>query len=134
MSYSNPRTISHHTGVITTTDAAVTIPISGPKGAKGRLIDIIARCSTTHVLGSTPTQLKVGVTGTLTAYAAYLPPAMTAPDINRLTALPGASAITLRDIPADTDVLLTTVANATGSPAGVINYEVIIDWYGGSDQ
>ena len=42
MSYSNPHTISHHTGVITTTDAAVTIPISGPKGMKGRLIDIIA--------------------------------------------------------------------------------------------
>jgi hypothetical protein len=134
MSYSTPRTVTHTLPAITTTGAAVTMPISGPKGMKGRLIDIIARCTTTHVLGSTPTKLQVGVTGTLEAYAAYLPPAMTAPDINRLTALPGASAITLRDIPADTDVLLTTIANTTGSPAGVITYDVIIDWYGGSDQ
>jgi len=129
MSYSNPTSVTHTTGAITTTDAAVTIPIAGPKGKTGRLIDIIARCTTTHVLGSTPTQLKFGITGTLTAYAAFLPPAMTAPDISRLNDLPGASAVTTRDLPADTDLLLTTVANATGSPAGVITYDVIIEWF-----
>jgi hypothetical protein len=129
MSYSNPTTVTHTTGAITTTAAATTIPIAGPKGMRGRLVDIIARCTTTHVLGTTPTKLQFGIAGTLEAYAAFLPPAMTAPDISRLSALPGASAITLEDLPADTDLLLTTVANVTGSPAGVINYDVIIDWY-----
>lgn len=129
MSYSNGYTVTHTTGAITTTDAAVTIPIAGPSGKQGRLLDIIARCTTTHVLGSTPTQLKFGIAGTLTAYAAFLPPAMTAPDISHLNSLPGASAVTERDLPADTDLLLTTVANATGSPAGVITYDVIIEWF-----
>lgn len=129
MSYSNPTTVTHSTAAITTTAAAATYVIGGPKGMKGRLIDVVARCTTTHVLGSTPTKLQIGVTGTLEAYAAYLPPALTAPTTNNLNALPGASAVTLRDIPADTPILLTTVANATGSPAGVLQYDVIIDWY-----
>jgi hypothetical protein len=49
--------------------------------------------------------------------------------VSLLNELPGASAISDRNIAADQLVLLTTVANATGSPAGVITYDVIIDWF-----
>lgn len=129
MSYENPQTITYTTGAITTTAAAATLPLRGPKGKQGRVRDIIARCTTTHVLGTTPTELKVGLTGTLTAYADFLPAAMTAPTATTLTDLPGASVLGTTVIPADTVVLLTTVANATGSPAGVITYDVVIDWF-----
>jgi len=129
MSYSNAQQITYTTGAITTTAAAVTLPIRGPKGKQGRLRDVIARCTTTHVLGSTPTELKIGLSGTLTAYGDFLPAAMTAPTATALTDLPGASVLGTTVIPADTVVLLTTVANATGSPAGVITYDVIIDWF-----
>lgn len=129
MSYSQPQQITYTTGAITTTAAAVTIPIRGPKGKQGRLRDVIARCTTTHVLGSTPTELKIGLSGTLTAYGDFLPAAMTAPTATTLSDLPGASVLGTAIIPADTVVLLTTVANTTGSPAGVITYDVIIDWF-----
>ena len=93
MSYSSPMRVTYTTGAITTTAAAATLPIRGPKGMQGRLIDIIARCTTTHVLGSTPTKLEVGVAGTVAAYATFLPAAMTAPTASTLTDLPGASAL-----------------------------------------
>lgn len=129
MSYSNPIQITYTTGAITTTAAAATLPIRGPKGKTGRLRDIIARCTTTHVLGTTPTQLDIGKAGATTAYGSFLPAAMTAPTATTLTDDPGASVIVDLDIPADTVVLATTTANATGSPAGVITYDIVIDWF-----
>jgi len=129
MSYSQPRQITYTTGAITTTASTVTLPLRGPKGLQGRVRDIIARCTTTHVLGSTPTKLDVGLSGTTTAYASFLPAAMTAPTASSLTDLPGASVLVDLTIPANTVVLLTTTANATGSPAGVITYDVVIDWF-----
>ena len=129
MSYDQATTITYTTGAITTTAAAVTLPLRGPKGKQGRVVDIIARCTTTHVLGTTPTKLTVGKSGTVDAYATFLPAAMTAPTASTLTDDPGASVIVANHvIPADTVVVLTTTANATGSPAGVITYDVVIDW------
>lgn len=129
MSYSTPNFITYTTGAITTTAAAATLPIRGPKGKQGRVVDVIARCTTTHVLGSTPTKLEVGVAGTVAAYATYLPPALTAPSASALTDLPGASVLTTTVIPENTQVILTTTANAGGSPAGVITYDVVINWF-----
>ena len=129
MSYSNPTTITYTTGVIVTTAAAVTLPIRGPKNMQGRLREIVARCTVTHVLGTTPTKLQVGVAGTLEKYAAFLPAAMTAPTGATLTDLPGASVFTTTVIPANEQVILTTVANATGVPAGSITYDILIDWF-----
>jgi hypothetical protein len=129
MSYSQPQQITYTTGAITTTAGAATLPIRGPKGKQGRVVDIIARCTTTHVLGSTPTKLDVGVSGTTNAYATYLPPALTAPAASALTDLPGASVLTTTVIPENTQVILTTTANAGGAPAGVITYDVVINWF-----
>lgn len=130
MSYSQKNNITYTTGAITTTASTVTLPIRGPKGKQGRIVDVIARCTTTHVLGTTPTKLEVGVVGTVAAAATFLPPAMTAPDASALTDLPGASAIVAGYVfPADTLVVLTTTANVTGSPAGVITYDVVINWF-----
>ena len=129
MSYSRASRMVYNLGSITTTASTVTLPIRGPKGTQGRLIDVIARCTTTHVLGTTPTELDIGKAGATTAYGVFLPAAMTAPTASTLTDLPGASVLGSTVIPADTVVLATTIANVTGSPAGVINYDVVIDWF-----
>lgn len=129
MSYSNPQQITYTTGAITTTAGAATLPIRGPKGKQGRVVDIIARCTTSHVLGSTPTKLEVGVAGAVAAYASYLPPAMTAPAASALTDLPGASVLGTTVIPENAQVILTTTANAGGAPAGAITYDVVINWF-----
>ena len=130
MSYFNPaQQITYTTGAITTTAGAATLPIRGPKGKKGKLVEIVARCTTTHVLGTTPTKLEVGLAGTVNKYATFLPAAMTAPTASTLSDMPGASAKPDEVIPADTQVILTTTANATGSPAGVITYDVVINWF-----
>ena len=131
MAYDQGNTITYTTGAITTTAAATTLPIRGPKGKQGRLIDVIARCTTTHVLGTTtPTKLQIGITGTLEKFGAFLPAAMTAPTAATLSDKPGASAFPANvNIDADQLVLLTTVANAGGSPAGVITYDVVISWF-----
>ena len=130
MAYDQGNVITYTTGAITTTAAAVTLPIRGPKGMQGRLVDVIARCTTTHVLGSTPTKLQIGISGTLEKFGAFLPPAMTAPNGTTLSNKPGASTFPVNvNIDADQLVLLTTVANATGAPAGVITYDVVISWF-----
>lgn len=129
MSYSSAKRITYTLGSITTTSGAATLAMRGPKGKSGRLVDVIARCTTTHVLGSTPTELQIGKSGALTAYGDFFPAAMTAPTASTLTDLPGASVLGTTVIPPDTVVLATTVANATGSPAGVITYDVVIDWF-----
>ena len=130
MAYDQGNVITYTTGAITTTAGAVTLPIRGPKGKQGRLVDVIARCTTTHVLGSTPTKLQIGISGTLEKFGAFLPAAMTAPTAATLSGLPGASTFPVNvNIDADQLVLLTTVANAGGSPAGVITYDVVISWF-----
>ncbi len=131
MSYSNPQTVTITTGAILTTAAAATMALRGPKGKTGRLVDVIARASVAnHALGTTtPTTLLVGKAGDTDAYATFFPAAMTIPTATALTDDPGASNIVGIDIPADTVVLLTTVANNGGSPTGTITYDVIIDWF-----
>lgn len=131
MPYDNAMRITYTTGAITTTAAAATLALRGPKGKRGRLEDVIARCTTTHVLGTTtPTKLQIGITGTLEKFGVFLPGAMTAPTAQTLTDDPGASNIAAGvEIAEGEVVLLTTVANTGGTPAGVITYDVVIGWY-----
>jgi hypothetical protein len=129
MSYSQNNLITYTTGAITTTASTVTLPLRGPAGKQGKLVDIIARCTTTHVLGTTPTKLEVGIVADTNAAATFLPAAMTAPTATTLTDLPGASEIIDYVIPADTVVVLTTTDNDGGSAAGVITYDVVINWF-----
>ena len=131
MSYDNVSVIPFKTVAITTTAGAATYAIRGPKGKAGRVVDIVATCTTTHVLGTTVTSLLVGLSGDTNAYATFNPPALTAATgvANLLDADDATSVIVAGHlIPADTEVLLTTVANAGGSAAGVLVYDVLIAW------
>lgn len=131
MSYDNGNIVTHRSVAITTTAAAATYAIRGPKGKRGRLVDVIATCTTTHVLGTTVTSLLIGKSGDTDAYGTFKPPALTAATgvATLLDADNAASTIVAGHlIEADSEVLLTTVANAGGSAAGVLLYDVLIDW------
>jgi len=132
MSYSNPERIQYAMPAVTSVTAAATIAtINGPKGKAGRIADIVAHVTTTHVLGSSAqTKLNVGhgSGGDLTAMASYATPAATAGAQLSATRVAGALKTGFR-LPADTAVLVNTIANAGGSAAGVISYTVVIDWF-----
>jgi len=131
MSYSNPERIQYNLAAVTTTDAAATIAtIKGPKGKSGRIAEISAYITTTHVQGTTPTRLRVGHGSgdDLEAMANWTVPAGTAPIVLSASATAGALKTGFR-LPADTDIKVNTIANATGSPAGVVVYSIAIDWF-----
>ena len=132
MSYSNPERIQYAMPSVTSVTAAATIAtISGPKGKSGRIADIVAHVTTTHVLGSsTVTKLNVGhgSGGDLTAMASYATPAATAGAQLSATRVTGALKPTFR-LPKDTPVLVSTIANSGGDAAGVISYTVVVDWF-----
>ena len=131
MSYSNPERIQYNLGAVTAVTAAATIAtIKGPKGKDGRIAEIIGRVTTSHVLGTTATGLNVGHTSgdDLTAMAEWLVPAGTAGTQLSATRTAGALKPGFR-LPRDTDVLVNTVAGAGGSIAGVIEYNLVIDWF-----
>ena len=132
MSYSNPERIQYAMPSVTSVTAAATIAtINGPKGKAGRIADIIAHVTTTHVLGSTTvTKLNVGYGsgGNLLAMASYATPAATAGAQLSATNLTGALKPDFR-LPADTAILVSTIANSGGSAAGVITYTVVVDWF-----
>jgi hypothetical protein len=132
MSYSNPERIQYAMPSVTAVTAAATIAtINGPKGKSGRIADIIAHVTTTHVLGSSAvTKLNVGYGSgdNLLAMASYAPPAATAGAQLSATNVADALKPTFR-LPADTPVLVSTIANAGGDAAGVISYSIAIDWF-----
>jgi hypothetical protein len=131
MSYAKPERIQYTLAAVTTTDAGATIAtIKGPKGKAGRIAEINGYVTTTHVRGTTPTELRVGhgSGADLTAMAQWSVPAGTAPVVLSASGTTGALKPSFR-LPADTDILVNTIQNATGSPAGVIVYSIAIDWF-----
>jgi hypothetical protein len=129
MAYDNPVTVTYSLGSHTTTSALNTT-VRGPKGLRGRVRDIIFNCTTTHVLGTTPTKYQIGEGATAEAFATFAPAAATAP--TTLTASAAGAAVganAVAEIPANTLVTVKSVANATGSPAGVARVDLVIDWY-----
>jgi hypothetical protein len=132
MSYSNPERIQYTLAAVTTTDAGATIAtINGPKGKSGRIAEINAYITTTHVLGTgTKTAINVGHGSgdDLTAMASWAVPAGTAPIVLSGSGTTGALKPNFR-LPADTAIKVNTIQNATGSPAGVVVYSIAIDWF-----
>ena len=114
--------------------AASTRVFRGPKGMRGRLIDILGSVTTAIVGTTSPPRVQLGVGGDLTRFADYTlgTTAGTAAG-TALVASANAGAIKAPqgvrpEIPADTDITLGIIA-AVGTPAGVADLEAIIEWY-----
>jgi hypothetical protein len=131
MSYSNPDNRDYTFGAVSFA-ANTTRKIRGPKGKKGYLRGTHVFVTTAFVGTTTPANLQVGVSGTAAAYetitfgtAGTPTPVSTAlsPEDGVFTTY----TITSRELPADTDILLTCNAGV-GTPAGVADITLHIEW------
>jgi hypothetical protein len=112
--------------------AASTRVFRGPKGRRGRLVDILGSVTTTVVGTTSGPRLQLGVSGALTQFADVVLANGTAAG----TALVGSVLGGLKsgvngaslEIPADTDITFGVIA-AVGTPAGVADVELLIEWY-----
>lgn len=113
--------------------------IRGPKGLKGRLVDAMAHVTTTMVGTTTPAQLLLGPaadTDALLALTFGAAGAGTAAGTvinaaNQAGAIKGQSATVFPHTlaAADTDLEVNMVAGTGGSPAGVADVFITIEWY-----
>jgi hypothetical protein len=137
MAFDIPKTISHSLGIITLS-AATTFSFRGPKGLKGRMIDIVGFYSTATTV--TAPKLAVGnainspTTGTAADADSYCEFAMAIAAINTQfcasnddTSWKSRTANTYRGkITANAVLLLLVTTTAT---AGAANTTFVIDWF-----
>lgn len=127
MSYSKPnrRTYSFSAIDFATSSSRFVI---GPKGKAGRLIEIHASVTTTFTATTTAGRIDVGNSTSATAYQ-QLTMGTTAAGV-AISTNDGTSTVTttLLEIPADTQVKITSTAPTGGSPAGIATFQVTIDW------
>lgn len=102
-----------------------TLAIKAPTGLQGRLESVMVSATTSFVGTSTPGKVQVGLSGDTDAYNEL--------DIGAAGAGTAAGAAVRSDpstaIPADTAILVTTVAPTGGSVAGVATINVTIAWF-----
>lgn len=105
--------------------SASTLAIKGPTGKQARLESVMVSVTTSFVGTTTPGQVLVGLSGDTDAYDTL--------NVGAAGAGTAAGAAVRSDprtsIPADTAVLVTTVAPTGGSPAGVATINVTIGWF-----
>tara|TARA_R110000851_G_scaffold121083_1_gene249584 strand:- start:526 stop:891 length:366 start_codon:yes stop_codon:yes gene_type:complete len=121
MSYDNPLTITYQVQAATVSTAATLIRGVGPKGLKGRLVDI--GFVTTTATTDAATELRVGTVADPDKYGILSVPVQSAAAVTN-----GASKYTTTSnlIPADTYFAL---ASDGASTAGAGTILVTIDWF-----
>lgn len=106
----------------------------GPKGLKGRLVDIIVS-DVTEIFNEDTTEvfLQVGTTGDPDKYAKAGLGVTATTDTYRLTQDDDLSdpltGIFDADLPADTQIEILTIQNTGGTPTGIASAYVVVDWY-----
>jgi hypothetical protein len=140
--YDRPERISYDFNGVAIGAGTVTRVIKGPKGKRGRLADIIATPSTSMVGTTTPGKVQLGDGVTANLYAdlflgtAGAPAQAGAPVVaSAVTTIGSTAALKGQDptvlpwtfLPADT-ALTITFLQPVGTPAGVIDADIIIEW------
>lgn len=119
MDYANPITTTYRFPAVSVTGAATLGRIQGPKGKRGRIVDVGAVTTTATTVAAT--NLIVGSVADTDAYAT-LPIPVTAINLGLSNSTKGVELI----IPADTLVL---VGSAGGATAGAVDALVTIAWF-----
>lgn len=137
MAYDTPQVQTYSYPAVALSGGNVTRILRGPKGKRGRILDIAASITTTTGGATTPPVVQVGVLGSLFAYAAWSIGAagagLTAPAAANASNSPGAFVLqadqTPSILPADTDLYLTFVSATGAGAAGVGDIHVTIGWF-----
>lgn len=127
MSYSNPLTITYSYGNYDFGTATEVTSLKGPSGKRGELREIIVCATETFTATTTDADVQVGTAADPNAYAELT--LGTLADTDSLTATATSGAIIEASIPADTQVEVTFTAPTGGTPAGMADVHIVIDWY-----
>lgn len=134
MSYSNPQRISYSFPNEDFGASDDTYTILGPKNKYGRVRELFARVTEAFTATTTAASLQIGTSGDPDAYA-IMTFATDAADATRNVASGAASAtnaVNLLEIPASStgaEVHVDTIATTGGSPTGIADLTIVIDWY-----
>ena len=124
MSYDSPSIQMHYQFAAEDFTSPLSRTIRGPSGRVGTLTHIGVAVTTTFTADTTPGYVRVGTSGDADAYA-ELDMATSAADTYKQD---DATAIIASLLPADSDIVLATVAPTGGTPAGVGDIHIIIAW------
>lgn len=101
----------------------------GPKGKKGRLIDIHLSATETFNSVTTDGYTDIGTAADPNAYAHFVQGDLAATDsVCGTDGVTDTDWLIDADIPADTQVEVTMVAPTGGTPAGIATVTIIVDW------
>jgi hypothetical protein len=123
MSYADANRMSYSFGVEDIADAARALSVRGPAGKKGRLISLSVSATETFNAVTTAAKIQIGTAADTDAYAEASLGTLAATDSVYFD-----YSDELIEIPADTQVEITEVANTGGTPAGMAYFTVVIDW------
>ena len=135
MSYDSPMRITYSRNAINFGTSTSRI-LRGPKGKRGRVVDINVSGTTLFTAVTTEGRVDVGVAGsaaTLIANATMplstlaAGAALNASNVSG--ALVGQPGSAIPYLAADTDFTIGFIAPTGGSPAGVADVDVTIDWF-----
>lgn len=102
--------------------------IIGPKGKRGRLVDIeLFNITEAFTADTTPGYVRVGTSGDADAYA-EMSCGTAAIKAAYRASQNDTDAIINADLPADTAIYVDLVAPTGGMPAGIAGVAVVIDW------
>ena len=130
MGYDNGYTVTYTSTVVQDIGAGVGTAWSfkGPKGKKGRLIDVGIRGITEAFTNDTTgAKINVGTTGDADAYASL--DCAQAAITDTFNTVDDTDAIISAQLPADTQIEVTHVAPTGGTPAGIGWPYVVVVWY-----
>jgi len=125
MSYSNPNRMCYSFGAIDFGAGGDVTSIQGPAGKAGRLVEIMVAATETFTATTTQADVQVGTGADPDANALFQ--LGTLADTNSVSAY-GTSSIIDADIAADTQVEVTFTAPTGGTPAGIADVTIVIDW------
>ena len=131
--YNSPTRISYGFNGVDGHTADITKIVRGPKGQRGRLVDILVSITTTTAGATTTPKVQVGTSGALTTSANLDMGATAAPAAVVGSAVTGALTTdsftkVCPILAADTDLYFTLKAATGGGAAGVYDVEIIVDW------
>lgn len=126
-SYDKPLVLTYSYAAIDFGAGTKTRAVAGPSGMRGRLVEVTASVTETFTDDTTQAFVRLGVSGDLDAYGEV--PMGTAANGTALVGSADANSVLGTAIPADTDLLITFVAPTGGTPAGIADVHVAVEWY-----